>query len=140
MDDKNKINIGEDSVVIGNVTGNVGNRSVIIGATDSNGNTIINQPMAVGYNAKAGPGSIAIGANAGAGSDIFFLLNNLEFFAQKEVNSLSEIRDLIQELKIPIKNKSKIQNLWKTINDFKWTAEAFILIKQIYPYIQQYLK
>jgi hypothetical protein len=63
-----KINIGKDSVAIGQVTGNIGDESVVIGATDSNGNTILNQSIAVGYNAHASPGSIAIGANAGAGT------------------------------------------------------------------------
>jgi hypothetical protein len=68
MDNKQqKIAVGEDAVVIGQVTGTVGNRSVVIGATDNNGNTILNQPMAIGYCAKAGPNSIAIGAYAGAG-------------------------------------------------------------------------
>ena len=66
--DDSKINVGTDSVVIGNVTGNVGNGSVVIGATDDRGNCIINQQMAVGRGAHAGPGSIAIGAGAGAGS------------------------------------------------------------------------
>jgi hypothetical protein len=59
--------VGKDSVAIGRVTAPVGDRSVVVGATDSNGNTIITNPMAVGYNAQAGPGSIAIGANARAG-------------------------------------------------------------------------
>ena len=61
--------IGKDAVVIGHVPAHteVGDGSVIIGATDSHGNTIINQPMAVGRGATAGPGSIAIGAFAGAG-------------------------------------------------------------------------
>jgi hypothetical protein len=61
------VQVGRDSVAIGRVSGAVGDRSVVIGATDTNGNTILTQPMAVGYNAHAGPGSIAIGANAGAG-------------------------------------------------------------------------
>jgi hypothetical protein len=62
--------IGKDAVVIGNVPSHteVGDGSVIIGATDERGNTILNQPMAVGRGAQAGPGSIAIGAFAGAGS------------------------------------------------------------------------
>jgi len=61
--------VGKDSVVMGNVPANleVGDGSVVVGATDANGNTILNQPMAVGRNARSGPGSIAIGANAGAG-------------------------------------------------------------------------
>lgn len=64
----NNLNVGEDAVVMGNVSNmNIGNGSVVIGATDNNGNVILNTSMAVGRNAKAGPGSIAIGANAGAG-------------------------------------------------------------------------
>jgi hypothetical protein len=61
--------VGNDSVVMGNVSPNakIGNGSVVIGATDARGNTIITQPMAVGRGAYAGPGSIAIGAGAGAG-------------------------------------------------------------------------
>ncbi len=62
--------IGKDSVVYGKAPSdlNVGDRSVVVGATDSRGNTILNAPMAVGYAAKAGPCSIAIGAYAGSGA------------------------------------------------------------------------
>ena len=56
----------QHAVVIGDVSGEVGNGSVVIGATDDRGNTILNQPMAVGRDAKAGRGSIAIGAGASA--------------------------------------------------------------------------
>ncbi len=74
-----KLNVGIDSVVIGNVTGDIGNGSVVIGATDDRGNTIINTPMAVGRGAFAGPGSISIGAGAGAGvgASLPFLVNQL---------------------------------------------------------------
>ena len=74
-----KLNVGIDSVVIGNVAGDVGNGSVVIGPTDNRGNTIINTPMAVGRGAFAGPGSIAIGAGAGAGTgaSLPFLVNQL---------------------------------------------------------------
>jgi hypothetical protein len=63
------VKVGKDSVVMGNVgdRANVGDRSVVIGATDSRGNTVLNKPMAVGHGAKAGVGSIAIGAGANAG-------------------------------------------------------------------------
>jgi hypothetical protein len=62
------LSIGKDSVVMGNVSGKIGDRSVVVGATDSHGNTILNKPMAVGHNAHAGPNSIAIGADAGSNS------------------------------------------------------------------------
>lgn len=59
---------GDFNTVYGNVPQNIhGFGNTIVGATDSHGNTIITQSMAVGFNAHAGPGSIAIGANAGAG-------------------------------------------------------------------------
>ena len=61
-----RITVGNESVVIGNVTGNVGDKSVVIGSTDDKGNTVLNTPMAVGSGAHTDGGSIAIGANAGA--------------------------------------------------------------------------
>ena len=68
--DPQKLSVGKDSVVIGNVEGTVGDGSTIVGATDNKGNTILNQEMAVGRGAQAGPGSIAIGAGASAGASI----------------------------------------------------------------------
>ena len=61
--------VGKDSVVMGNVDPKtkVGDGSVVMGATDARGNAIYNTPMAVGHGAKAGPNSIAVGANASAG-------------------------------------------------------------------------
>jgi hypothetical protein len=66
------VKTGKDSVVIGNIGLNaeIGEGSVVIGATDAFGNTIINQPMAIGRGAVAGPGSIAIGAGARAGVSV----------------------------------------------------------------------
>ena len=61
--------VGNDSVVMGQVSPNarVGDRSVVIGATDTHGNTILTQPMVVGHNAHGGPNSIVIGADAWGG-------------------------------------------------------------------------
>ena len=63
-----KMIVGKDSVVIGYVSGLVGDHSVAIGPTDNRGSSNITTPMAVGSNAHAGPGSIAIGANANSNS------------------------------------------------------------------------
>jgi hypothetical protein len=64
-----RMKVGKDSVVYGNIPHNseIGDGSVVVGATDARGNTIFNTSMAVGRGAFAGPGSIAIGANASAG-------------------------------------------------------------------------
>jgi hypothetical protein len=58
--------VGTESVVIGEVNRNVGDRSVVIGATDDRHNTRLQQG-AYGYGSCAGPGSLAAGAYAGAG-------------------------------------------------------------------------
>ncbi|HUA65884.1 MAG TPA: hypothetical protein VME24_08560 [Alphaproteobacteria bacterium] len=61
---------GNFNTVYGNVTQSIhGSGNTIVGPTDNKGNTIITQSMAVGYNAHAGNGSIAIGAFAGGGSE-----------------------------------------------------------------------
>jgi hypothetical protein len=63
--------IGKDTVVYGNVPhDDIGDGSVVIGATDSNGNTIIQGApggLAAGSGAQAAPGGIAIGKGARAG-------------------------------------------------------------------------
>jgi hypothetical protein len=67
MDQKpQKLEVGDESVVLGRVTGTFGNRTTVVGPTDDKGNTII-QPMAAGYRAQADPTTTAIGAYAGAG-------------------------------------------------------------------------
>ena len=116
--------IGRDSVVIGNVPphSEVGDGSVVIGATDAHGNTIINQPMAVGRGAKAGPGSIAIGAFAGAGTttssvglaaDLQELAN---LIAQQNNDAIAkEFEKFRAELARPNPNKSTVLNAWEAV-------------------------
>ncbi len=74
-----KLKVGRNSVVMGNVVGEVGDGSVVIGATGDRGNVILNTPMAVGRGAFAGPESIAIGAGAaaGVGAQLPFLVNQI---------------------------------------------------------------
>jgi hypothetical protein len=59
--------VGNDSVVMGDYNGNVGDRSVVIRPPQGSTNVMLNQPGAYGYRACAGPGSLAVGAYAGAG-------------------------------------------------------------------------
>jgi hypothetical protein len=60
--------VGKDSVVMyAPPNAHVEDGSVVIGATDGNGNIMLRQTVAVGRGAYAAPGSIAIGAGAGAG-------------------------------------------------------------------------
>ncbi len=47
--------LGKDNVIMGSVPSDLemGDGNVVIGVTDSHGNTIINTPMAVGRDAQA---------------------------------------------------------------------------------------
>jgi hypothetical protein len=68
---KHGLSVGKDSTVVGRVPDDskIGDRSVIVGATDANGNTILNRGgTAIGTGAKADTTSIAIGEGANAGS------------------------------------------------------------------------
>ena len=62
--------MGNNNTIYGNVKPpqNMGSGNVIVGPTDSNGNTIIRPDsggIAIGSGAKAGPYGVSIGAGAG---------------------------------------------------------------------------
>lgn len=65
------IKIGKDTVVVANPTDDIvaGDSCTIVSLADINNNCVINnQSIAIGKDAKAGHGSIAIGVGANAGS------------------------------------------------------------------------
>jgi len=127
------IKTGKDSVVIGDVNGEVGDGSVVIGATDERGNTIINQPMAVGRGAKAGPGSIAIGAGASAGSNLFHLLDQLKAIPEVQTDQtlLATIGALETELQKQEPETGTIRSLWSVIQASATVSGAISLVQQI---------
>lgn len=129
--------IGDDNVIIGNRIGRrIGSRNVII-----NDNTILNRTdrTAIGHNAKAGLNSIAIGSGAGAGSDLFLLLNQLKEIVSEnnDPKTAKEISSLISELKEHPKNKSKIKTLWDSIKVVVTIGSATKLIAEITTIIGQ---
>ena len=128
-----KKKIGKDSVVIGNVNADVGDGSVVIGATDQYGNVILNQPMAIGRNAKAGPGSIAIGTNAGAGFDINAALNNLYSIIKESGDNDLRITfdNFVAEINSNPNNTSEISRLWNLIKTSATLSGAITLCQQI---------
>lgn len=133
-----KINVGDESVVMGDVNGNVGNKSVVIGATDDKGNTIINQPGAYGYKAHAGPGSIAIGAYAGANSNIsslFTEINRIIISSQNE-SLIKSFSELVNEINKPHKDVSKIINLWTVIKQSDVLNNSLDLVEDASRYIE----
>jgi hypothetical protein len=114
---KGDVRVGRDSVVMGRVSGKVGNRSVVIGATDDRGNVILNQSMAVGYNAHAGPGSIAIGANASAGSELPGILRQIQAIIRESNDRPLQLTfdRFVLELQRKEPDRTSIRTLWTAI-------------------------
>ncbi len=143
MSKPRKLNVGKDSVVIGNVSGNVGDGSVVVDPTDDRGNVILNQSMAVGRNAFAGPDSIAIGAGAGAGSgaQLTNLINKLSDIVGQTGDS--EIIDKFNELFAELIGENGTPNKEKSLSIISWLKGAAVLsgsialIKQIGSAISQ---
>ncbi|MCL1127758.1 hypothetical protein [Shewanella surugensis] len=129
----NNIKTGKDTVVIGKVSGEIGEGSVVIGPTDDRGNTIINTPMAIGRDASAGPNSIAIGAGASAGSDIFYLLQQLRIVPEVQSNEtlVKNIDKLTAELQKLEPNSGKIQGLWSIIQGSATVGGAIGFVQTI---------
>ncbi len=94
----------------------MGNRSVVIGATDAYGNTILRQPGAYGYAAKAGPNSIAVGAFAGAGgySDIDNAFGAVREFIEASGNAqlLADYNGLVEAFQTPGTDRSTLGGGW----------------------------
>jgi hypothetical protein len=135
MDEKKKLKTGKDSVVIGDVSGEIGDGSVVIGATDANGNVILNQSMAVGRNAKAGPGSIAIGAGAGAGSgaDISLILEQINGIVKNtdDPQLISSFTAFCEAAKSPEQNKTILSTLWNGIKSAASLSGAIDMIGKV---------
>lgn len=129
----NVVKVGKDSVVIGDVKGEIGDGSVVIGATDDRGNTIINQPMAVGRGAKAGPGSIAIGAGAAAGTELFHLIDQLKSVPeiQNDGTLLAAIDAFTSELRKAEPQQETVNSLWSIIQASATAGGAIGLVQQI---------
>jgi len=129
-------NNGDENVIIGNIGNRSinGSRNVIIGATDSNGNTILNRPMIIGNNAKGGPNDIVIGSNAGSGSDLFLLLDRLKQTTSNQ-DLINNIKDLSSALEKPQENNDKIQKLWGSIEKSVTAGSAIDLVAKIVPII-----
>jgi hypothetical protein len=131
----NKSKIGKDSVVMGRVPADieVGDRSVVIGATDSNGNTILNQTMAVGHGAQAGQNSIAIGAGASAGSDIFHLIQQLRSVpeVQSDTTLITTIDNLTNELQKQEPNAGTVHALWSVVQSSATVGGAIGFVQAI---------
>ncbi len=129
--------IGKDNVIMGNVPCDleIGDGNVIIGATDSHGNTIINTPMAVGRDAQAGSNSIAIGAGAKAGSAVTLGQAIQELIrtakAAQDKNSVVLLEQIDTELGKPTPDKSVILRAWNGVQAAASIAGAYSLVHTI---------
>ncbi len=142
--------IGKHSVVIGNVPSNsdIGEGSVVIGATDTRGNTILNQPMAVGFGAKANSNSIAIGAFSGSGVRVptfpEYMKNEmvelLRFAAQQRNDELiAAIQKLSNELKPDKPTASLVLKAWEGVEALATIDGAQNLVTSAFTSLRSYL-
>ena len=129
--------LGKDNVIMGNVPSDleVGDGNVIIGATDSHGNTIINASMAVGRGAQAGPDSIAIGAGANAGSVVTLgqAIQELIRIAEsaQDNNTVVQLKEIDTELAKSAPSKSVVQRAWDGVKAAASISGAYSLLQAI---------
>ena len=126
--------VGDDSVVIGaDPPRRVGNRSVFIGATDNAGNTRIAGGTAVGYNARADPTSVAIGAHALAGDGAIPHLLQLQVLLTQagQTDAASAARDMVDELERNVPDKHRVRALWNVVKVGATGNEALAFIHEI---------
>lgn len=127
--------VGKFNTVIGILPPNskLGDGNTIINATDAHGDTILNQPMVVGFGTQGGPNSTVIGAFAGGGNH---LQANLQQFAellagqQDEVLS-REFEKFKSELQQPVPNKSAVLNAWEGVKALSSINGAHTLLVKI---------
>ena len=126
--------VGDDSVVIGVVPSNlvVGKRCTVVGATDQFGNAIYNRPMAVGYSARAGANSIAIGTFAGAGGSDSETIRLLEQLAARGDETLrGEVLELLRLLQCSEPDASAASRAWNAIQALATFDGASSLLSRI---------
>jgi hypothetical protein len=126
--------VGDESVVIGTgVPDRVGDRSVVIGATDDRGNTIIRGGTAAGYNARADSTSVAVGAHAGAGGDVMAQLRQLQELLERDghADGAAAAAQLALEVQTPAPDRSRAARLWTAITVFTTGGEALMLTQGI---------
>lgn len=139
----NNLKVGENSVVIGNVSGQVGNNSVVIGATDNKGNIVLNSTMAIGTNAFAGPGSIAIGTNSGAGYEIPIILNQINQLIEHSsdpqlMEKFANFRNILNSQNSLKQNKNILSTLWAAIKVATTLGAAGELTGKITSWIESF--
>lgn len=142
MSNEQKLRVGKDSVVIGSVSGDVGDGSVVIGATDDKGNVILNKTMAIGRGAHAGPNSIAIGAGAGAGAIEIHALQEIGnlIYSSGDSTIIQNFKDICVAINSDKKDKSLIRGLWDTIKSAAVLSGAVNFVEQVSTFIASITK
>jgi hypothetical protein len=126
--------VGSESVVIGRgVPSRVGDRSVVIGATDDRGNTRIGGGTAIGYGSRADQSSVAIGAYACAGTDALLQLQELrdQLQASGERTGAEAADQLLAEIRTQEPNRRTVRRLWGEVKVAATTNEALLLVHEV---------
>jgi hypothetical protein len=112
-----KLDVGQESVVVGYVEGKIGDRCVVIGPTDNKGNTILNRDTAIGNRAYAGPGSVAVGHEAGAAGSPFAQLTS----------ELAQLQNMMRQLPDSAAHQDAIAAVGQAAEAAKNNDEAGVL-------------
>ena len=130
------------SVVIGNVPSDtvVGEGSVVVGATDSHGNTMLTTPMTVGYSARGGAGDIVVGAFAGGGGAQSLAVQELRralqefagFVVQRNEEALKGVFErLATEIRNPRADRGAVMMAWNGVKALATVGGAHALVAKV---------
>jgi len=131
MSDESKSAIGDEAVVIGSVKGAVGKGAVVINSLEGLANK--NAGLAIGNDAYAAPGSIAIGSGARAGNDPAELLSKLNEVICKtgDIDLIRAYQEFSAEVNKKAPDEEKKNSLWDPIKNAAALNGASQLLQQI---------
>jgi hypothetical protein len=143
MGKRRNLKVGKDSVVYGNVNGEIGDRSVVVGPTDDRGNTILNKgPLAIGHGAYAGPDSIAIGAGAGAGAGALQAYREIGNIVQNsgDMVLIQNFAELNAAIECKERDKPRIRQLWDIISSASTISGFIDLVARASVFVDKIIK
>lgn len=130
---------GKFNTIIGKLPlgSKIGDGNTIVNAGDANGNVVFDTPMAVGYGAKGGPGTIVIGAFANAGlPDLSFppeIQSEMESLVNAAVQQSNQplilaIEKLTEELRQPVLKKNAVLTSWEAVRAIATVDGAYSML------------
>jgi hypothetical protein len=134
--------MGDNNTVIGIPPAQMGSGNTIVNFADEHGNTILNRPMIVGYDAHGGPGDVVVGAGAGGrGLELAGLLRQLATALQAEgaTEAAAMSTALAVSVESPTPDRNAIRRMWDVAKVGATTSGLVSLAARIEPLIHSLL-